>query len=465
MQAAAIDEMSGSQLLDHVEALAVEKQRCEVEILRAAAQHACLHGAETLHPAQPHEPGRERAVRIGGEGTPEITDFAAALLGARLGISSWSAHELAADALDLKHRLPQLWARVERLEVQPYLARHVARKTRNLTPGQAAYVDDRMAECADGRLTWTRFQARLEAIVKAADPETAAAQERAAAEQQIAKVTRSDEHGMRGFYIRAPFATIAVFDAALERIAQILADLGDTECRDRRRVKALLILARPDLAAQLVADYQVWIDRPADPPELPAETCGDEAQSDNSQSDAEPRSGDKPEIDWATLLPQVVVTLHVYAGHDSEGIARVEGYGPVTEAWVRDHLSPQARFSIRPVLDIPGLAPVDSYEIPDRHRQAVEIMTPADIFPFSSLLSGGHQIDHTRPFRHGREAVGAGQSRVGNYGPMSVLHHRIKTFGGWTVKQPFPGIYLWRDPHGALYLVDNTGTRALRPAA
>jgi hypothetical protein len=45
---------------------------------------------------------------------------------------------------------------------------------------------------------------------------------------------------------------------------------------------------------------------------------------------------------------------------------------------------------------------------------------------------------------------------------MSTPHHRPKTFGRWTVKQPFPGIYLWRDPYGALYLVDHTGTRALR---
>jgi hypothetical protein len=42
---------------------------------------------------------------------------------------------------------------------------------------------------------------------------------------------------------------------------------------------------------------------------------------------------------------------------------------------------------------------------------------------------------------------------------MTVHHHRIKTFGRWEVKQPFPGIYLWRDRHGATYLVDHTGTR------
>jgi hypothetical protein len=30
-----------------------------------------------------------------------------------------------------------------------------------------------------------------------------------------------------------------------------------------------------------------------------------------------------------------------------------------------------------------------------------------------------------------------------------------------SVQQPFPGIYVWRDPHGAFYLVDHTGTRRL----
>ena len=54
---------------------------------------------------------------------------------------------------------------------------------------------------------------------------------------------------------------------------------------------------------------------------------------------------------------------------------------------------------------------------------------------------------------------------MGNYGPMTIRHHRIKTFGGWQVQQPFPGIYLWRDPFGALYLVDHTGTRRIGDAA
>jgi hypothetical protein len=325
------------------------------------------------------------------------------------------------------HRLPLLWQRVERLETPAHLARLVARRTRDLGPEQAAYVDSRVTPYADGRLTWTRFQTLVDASVKAADPERAAAAERRAAEQQVAMPTHSDEHGMRGLYIRAPFATVAVFDAALERVAQILADLGDTECRDRRRVKALLILSRSDLAARLVAGYRAWCDRRAGPV----------SPSDESEVVEPARTGERPGIDWATLLPNVVIHAHLYPGAVSDGIARVEGYGSVTETWVRDHLPAQARFSIRPVLDIPGLAPVDSYEIPERHRRAVQIMTPADIFPFSSALGEGHQIDHTERFEHGRAAVGAGQSRVGNYGPMSTPHHRLKTFGRWTAKQPF----------------------------
>ena len=39
-----------------------------------------------------------------------------------------------ADGLDIVHRLPQLWARVEAGQVRVYLARLVARKTRDLTP-------------------------------------------------------------------------------------------------------------------------------------------------------------------------------------------------------------------------------------------------------------------------------------------------------------------------------------------
>ena len=432
-----IDEMSGSELLDHVDDLANTQRRCEARILQAAVQHAVLNNPDTLDPQLAKLPGRERAKRFGGVGTPHVAEFCSAELGARLGVTSWSAHSLIADALDLVIRLPQLWRRVEALEVKTSYARFVARRTRDLSIEQAAYVDSRVVEAADGRIPWSRFETLVEAAITASDPVAAAEREEEAARRQFANPTRSTEDGMRGFYIRAHFAVIARLDATVQYVADVLAAHGDTDDNDRRRVKAILLLANPAQAAQLLAEHR------ADP-------------------------SDDPDPDWSKLLPAVTVVVHLYhgsTGQPSDGIARVEGVGPVTEAWIRRRLGPHARFTIQPVLDLEGQAPVDSYEIPDRHRRAVHLMTPADTFPYaSSVTARHHQLDHTEEYVPGA-AGGAGQSRIGNYGPMSSFHHRVKTHGNWDVQQPFPGVYVWRDPYGEMYLVDHTGTRRLGVAA
>ena len=67
----------------------------------------------TVDPAQARLPGRERAVRLGGEGTPLVAEFAPAVLAARMGLSAYAGGRLVADVLDLDHRLPQLWAGVQ----------------------------------------------------------------------------------------------------------------------------------------------------------------------------------------------------------------------------------------------------------------------------------------------------------------------------------------------------------------
>ena len=431
-------ELSGSELLDEVELLHASQRRTEVLILKAAVRHADLNTADTLDPAHAQLPGRERAVQLGGEGTPEVREFAPAELGARLQLSSYAAGRLMADGLDLRHRLPRLWKRVEALEVRVGHARYVARRTRDLTAQQAAFVDDRVAESADGRLTWTRFTDLVEAMIVASDPVAAAEREQAAAQAQFATPTRSTDHGMRGFYIRAPFPVIARIDATVAYLADALLALGDTATLDQRRVKAMLIMANPTEAVQILQAYakcRAGVDR-TDP------------------------------VDLSRLLPTVRLFVHLAQDASTsptreQGVARVEGLGPVSPAWVKQHLG-DCRFTITPVLDLAGQAPVDAWEIPDRHRRAVHLMTPADTFPFSSSTSRTMQIDHSVPYvPQGSGDQAGGQSRVGNYGPMTTAHHRIKTHGGWQVKQPFPGIYVWRDPHGACYLVDHTGTRRI----
>ena len=67
------------------------------------------------------------------------------------------------------------------------------------------------------------------------------------------------------------------------------------------------------------------------------------------------------------------------------------------------------------------------------------------------------------PSRMCRRAVVARPARPGyhNLGPMSRLEHRVKTHSRWQVRQPQPGVWIWRSPHRAYYLVTNAGTQYL----
>src|SRR4029079_2056683 len=123
-------------------------------------------------------------------GTPVVAEFAFAELGARMQMSPFSARRLVADALDVRHRLPLIGERVVRREARVSNARLVAARTRHLSVEAAAYVDRAMVAFVDGSLPWGRFEARLTGKVVAADPETAAAREEAAAAEQIARRTR-----------------------------------------------------------------------------------------------------------------------------------------------------------------------------------------------------------------------------------------------------------------------------------
>ena len=119
-------------------------------------------------------------------------------------------------------------------------------------------------------------------------------------------------------------------------------------------------------------------------------------------------------LDETKLLPAVWLYVHL-AG---SSVGRVEGCDPVTAEWVREHLGGRCRFKITPVLDPLDQVPVDAWEIPHRHRQAVHLLTPADTFPYAGNTTRAMQIDHTIPWTQRRADAGEQQSRIGNYGPM-----------------------------------------------
>jgi hypothetical protein len=142
-------------------------------------------------------PGTEQPVRLGGDGTPLVWEFAVAEVAAELHVSSWAARRRMADALDVRHRLPRLWGQVRSGVVPAWRAAKVAQATRGLTREQAGLVDVEVAGVAGDQVSFGRFQAVLEAAVVRADPEAAAAREREAAAERFAKVGQSNAHGQK----------------------------------------------------------------------------------------------------------------------------------------------------------------------------------------------------------------------------------------------------------------------------
>ena len=81
-----LTEMSEEELLAHAEACHRREREAAVEKLRIAYQWAVLHNPERLG-KDASRPGRLKAKQYGGAGTPQVTEAAAARLGARLGMS------------------------------------------------------------------------------------------------------------------------------------------------------------------------------------------------------------------------------------------------------------------------------------------------------------------------------------------------------------------------------------------
>ena len=475
-------ELSEQEILGRAGAWARLAQRAGAQLLVLAYEWAVAHPADRLDPQQAGLPGRERATPIGGPGTPMVTEFAAAEFGARIGRTTHAGRKVMAAALDLKLRLPLLWARVQALEVRDSYAIHVAERTRDLTAAEAGWVDAEVVEAADGRIPWTHFEDLVTGKIASAAPEVAKEKERRAAEATFARALKrragEETSGIATFMIRGPVPVIDALDHAVTTLAHRLHDHlpeptgpDDTApTMDQLRVQAVALLAVPHLAAPHTAAGTGEAD--GEGPAAGVVNHGPEARAGHAQVDgpAVPVS-DLELVDLRDLLPAVSLVVHIHGGPrevsaecgELDRIARVEGHGPVTEAWLCEVLGRFARFEVRPVLHPEGLAPVESYEVPARHRRAVQLLAPTETFPWGTTTSTGPtvQLDHVVPWGpHGPpHSDPRPQTGLHNLAALSTLHHRLKTHGRWQSAMPWPGVHLWRDPHGQVYLRDTSGTR------
>ncbi|WP_371407382.1 hypothetical protein OHA10_18025 [Kribbella sp. NBC_00662] len=248
-----LDELATADLLESAVEHRVAANRADARLL----EHAQIY-ADRFHPSscgvRPGRrscDGRERAVVLGGEGCPEIAEFAIAEFGVVLGISPMVAARFIGEALALRHRFPFTWARVQAGDATPWKARQLASACVKLSQEAAAYVDRRIAPLIDSITPY-----RLDKIIRAAklhaDPDLARAEAAEAADERGVFVGRSDDHGNKTIYAKAPAAAVIRHDATIAAIADALKTFGDTRHLQHRRADAIGIIADPRYTQELL---------------------------------------------------------------------------------------------------------------------------------------------------------------------------------------------------------------------
>jgi hypothetical protein len=177
-----------------------------------------------------------------------------------------------------------------------------------------------------------------------------------------------------------------------------------------------------------------------------------------AQDTTEPRAGTGDNADPADGVDSADSADSAGA---AAGAAVQPPVGVITVAQVAAFVG-HRRVRVRPLLDPSAQAPVDGYQVPAAMAAALKLTRPSSIYPWSSTRTMSADTDHTEPFVPIEDGGPPGQTRIENLGPITRFGHRVKTHGrGYRLRQPRPGVYLWRTPHGYRFRTDLHGTRAL----
>ncbi|MGH3497430.1 MAG: DUF222 domain-containing protein [Nocardioidaceae bacterium] len=377
-------------------------------------------------------PAAERVIRPGGVGTPTVTEFTPAQLGPILRVSTLSARFWLADALDLRHRLPRIYALVAAGSVDAFRARLVAQATRKLTLAQARMVEERVIGRMD-KVTTVNLKRLVDTEVLQVDPAAADAERELARRALQVGISPGDD-GVGDLWSRCDNHTLARIDQRLTTVAGWLAETGDASPARLRRVTALGLLADPGAVAALWQQVQATRTHRQD---------GDPAESVRSSG----------------ALPATVLYVHLRPGPDGQPRFEVERSGQIPAAaltpdWARNLLG-HSHVTIRPVLDLAVVPPTDAYVPTPTQREALHLLHGSCYFPFCHQTSRGTDADHLMP-------APRGPTTMSNLGPADRHHHRCKTHApGWQVSQPFLGLFVWRSPTGHHYVVTSLGTTSL----
>ncbi|WP_418064014.1 DUF222 domain-containing protein [Pimelobacter simplex] len=347
---------------------------------------------------------------IAGEGAPLVSEFALMELIAVLGRSPDGGRVYVGRVLECAWRLPQVYASVVAGRLAPWRAERIAEATRPLCAEAAAFVDRQLFNATG--VGWAQLERLIAEAVIRFDPARAEAERQAASDHRYVEVGAPDGNGLVSIDGLLDAADGRDLDDAISRRATLLGRLGNEASLDVRRSQALGDLARHDLTLDLGAGAEGSPGRRA------------------------------------------VLNLHItdttLAG--SNPVGRWD-QTPVSAKQIREWLGqPGMSVLVRPVIDVAGHVPVMAYEIPDRHRQAVELRDHTCRFPYCTRAATRCDLDHARPHNRG------GPTCPCNLVPLCRRHHRAKTHSQWRYQITKIGTYLWRSPSGFRFEVSHRGT-------
>ncbi|KAB2812132.1 hypothetical protein F9L07_09975 [Pimelobacter simplex] len=347
---------------------------------------------------------------IAGEGAPLVSEFALMELIAVLGRSPDGGRVYVGRVLECAWRLPQVYASVVAGRLAPWRAERIAEATRPLCPAAAAFVDRQLFNATG--VGWAQLERLIAEAVIRFDPERYEADRAAASDHRYVEVGAPDGNGLVRLDGLLDAADGRDLDDAITRRATLLGRLGNEASLDVRRSQALGDLARNDLTLDLGAEG----------------SPGRRAVLNVHITDAT-LAGSNPVGRWDQT--------------------------PISAGQIREWLAQpgmNTSITVRPVIDVAGHVPVTAYEIPDRHRQQVELRDHTCRFPYCTRAATRCDLDHATP--HGR----GGPTCPCNLVPLCRRHHRAKTHSQWRYRVTKIGTYLWRSPSGFHFEVSHRGT-------
>ncbi|MBE7325001.1 HNH endonuclease [Nocardioides sp. Y6] len=454
-----LGDLTAAELLGAARQRRSVVQRGEADLLAIAYEWAVAHPADEdgWNAAAFHHPLGDEP--ISGDGTPLVAEFCIPELGAALGISTDAAKKLIGQAIEMVHRLPRVWRRVQSGRVPVWRAKQVAEATIHcdpaLTPEAMAWIDAQVSPFLEkiGRAQMERI------VAQAIELYGLAAQE----------PSRDEDNDGRYVHIHTPIgpftgsmrieAEVSNADGhdlahALAAGAAALKAGGSTASLDVRRSMALGELARQQTSLDLAN----------------AEFEGDDGGSDGTGTVA--GAADSADGTVQRKARRVDLHLHFTAEVQPDGTTGINPIGFLengqklallsqVRSWVR---GTHTEVRILPVIDLNEQITTSRYEPTDRLRRQVILRDRTCVFPWCTRPARSCDLDHVEPFDHdaaGEDRPQPGLTATHNLAPLCRAHHRLKTHTGWRLTSPASGVFEWTSPHGQRFRRDRHGTHDL----